>query len=447
MRICMVVRAALWWLIALRPCVAQPIICRPKRVEICRLCNISLRSCSPCRPYSNCARSAQLETSVCHIGEEKSKLPEFTRCTFGSRRLDLDRVTHSIMKSGYNHSALLPELNAARTISAASFEHAPRVNVGPKAVQEYKIVDAQALLKPLLELYRTRVNSEAAALSDMLLKLMLPHIHLDGKQLQLSDLVFYGFNLERGAYYPDMHWDTDWNMFPNAAGFQLWYMLEEPDEKITGEWGNMFLARTPELLPNDLPLYMRVNEDGSLTKNLHLMYAMHPVMGWGRWQDANLSFEYLRPKPGEVLIFSKRTLHFSDPRPYMHGLKVDRLVMNMRVIVKHPQYGVPFQPNHPYVQSVPKHIKESWAPVDHQAGGLHHMQGIHRWDWLFKAGRGFSPENSSKFNLNGLAEKELSTACLKPEDTAHHAGRWRFALGEKKHKRPERRNSPPRRIV
>lgn len=39
-------------------------------------------------------------------------------------------------------------------------------------------------------------------------------------------------------------------------------------------------------------------------------------------------------KKGDCLIFSKRTLHMSDPRPHLEGASVNRLAMNVRVLVK-----------------------------------------------------------------------------------------------------------------
>ena len=28
----------------------------------------------------------------------------------------------------------------------------------------------------------------------------------------MEDLVYYAFNLDRGSYFPDMHWDRDYHM-------------------------------------------------------------------------------------------------------------------------------------------------------------------------------------------------------------------------------------------
>jgi len=65
--------------------------------------------------------------------------------------------------------------------------------------------------------------------------------------------------------------------------------------------------------------------------------------------DANLSFKYLAMKPGECLVFSKRTLHTSDPRPHLRGDKISRLAMSVRVIVRAPgQSRIGFNPTHSY---------------------------------------------------------------------------------------------------
>ena len=171
-------------------CASQPVECSAQKLEVCKVCNepnvshLRLHECSPCRPYLNCTR-------VCHIGEEYTALPSDTRCTFGSKRRDMDGATRATMSSGYNHKALLPALNAARPISAASFTADGTIDVGQDAVAEYKIIDAKPLLKGFLELYRTRIRSQAAVLADRLMEFVLPHIHVAGQRLKHTDLVFY----------------------------------------------------------------------------------------------------------------------------------------------------------------------------------------------------------------------------------------------------------------
>ena len=141
----------------------------------------------------------------------------------------------------------------------------------------------------------------------------------------------------RGAYFPHLHWDTDWKQFPGCDGFQLWYFVENDDPD--GE-GNMFMARTDELSPDDDPVELFLNPGGSVSKN-----ALHPseanphakveLKRYASLDECALSFEYLACDPGDLLIFSKRTLHMSDPRPHLREhADVRRLALNMRVIVR-----------------------------------------------------------------------------------------------------------------
>ena len=142
-----------------------------------------------------------------------------------------------------------------------------------------------------------------------------------------------GCVMERGAYFPSLHWDTDWSLFPEAEGFQLWYLLEAHSDE--GE-GNMFLARTPELRDDDPPLRFVGSRAGSVRKTLNkYLYAEPTVKVYNSLDDLQLSLEYLAMQPGECLIFSKRTLHMSDPRPHLKNLKVRRLALNMRVRSAH----------------------------------------------------------------------------------------------------------------
>jgi hypothetical protein len=137
-----------------------------------------------------------------------------------------------------------------------------------------------------------------------------------------------GCVMERGAYFPSLHWDTDWNLFPHADGFQLWYLLESHADESEG---NMFLARTPELRSDDPPARIVASRSGSVRKTLNkYLYAEPTIKVYDSIDELQLSLEYLAMQPGDCLIFSKRTLHMSDPRPHLRNLDVRRLALNMR---------------------------------------------------------------------------------------------------------------------
>ena len=60
-------------------------------------------------------------------------------------------------------------------------------------------------------------------LYDSLVRTALPHLRMGYEHVNDADVLFYGCTPALpGGYYPTLHWDTDWYMFPEAAGFQMW---------------------------------------------------------------------------------------------------------------------------------------------------------------------------------------------------------------------------------
>jgi hypothetical protein len=172
--------------------------------------------------------------------------------------------------------------------------------------------------------------------------------------------------LESGSEWPALtghspvpagkHW------CPDALGFNLWYLLES-DETLHGQ-GNMFLAKTPLLTPKMPPVRFEFHDGGaSIVANEG---GPHPktFMTCEYMEDLELSFSYVDAKPGDCLIMSKRTLHMSDPRPHLRGRPVNRLAMNMRVLMRtRGHHTVSLDPRYPqnlvrqaYVPLMKKHL-------------------------------------------------------------------------------------------
>ena len=252
------------------------------------------------------------------------------------------------------YDALLPAMAAAPHISATTMS-GTTVDARADAVGSYTIIDADRHRAALLEVARAHLRStpllelQKRALDD-LMRDILPHVRLgDGQSPSMDDLLYYGCVMERGAYFPSLHWDTDWNLFPGTDGFQVWYLLEGHAD--AGE-GNMFVAQTPELRPSDPPVRL-VARGGRVRKTLNKYLFHEPLVAeYGSVDELALRLEYLAMQPGECFVFSKRTLHMSDPRPE----RTTRLALNFRVIcrprgVEH----VAFAPDHPYCTLSPLH--------------------------------------------------------------------------------------------
>ena len=105
---------------------------------------------------------------------------------------------------------------------------------------------------------------------------------------------------------------------------------------------------------------MPINSDGSLGVNE--FESQLPLKAFSSVEEAGLRFRYLNMSAGEVLMFTKRQLHFSDPRPVWrgaakHGMDIDRLAFNVRFVLRPPGWAnnrtIPFWSKHLWW----KHVK------------------------------------------------------------------------------------------
>ena len=252
------------------------------------------------------------------------------------------------------------DLEAAPQLQAGSsrLNTEGQVDVSADCVGGFKIIRAQKYLQRWRDVAHgrsTRANTEALLdemLSDILARRMI-HDAAHGKVgPRLDDLWARSLLVARGAYFPELHWDTCHQNWPTQGGFNLWYMIETPAAKFAGK-GSMFLAHTddPSVLSGADPVVrFWPTPGGGWSKVLHSVFpvaqAPLPVDGpapmllrqWPSTNATGLRFSYLNVTAGDLLLFCKRTLHMSDPRLYLHGDeligRLRRQAMNVRVLVK-----------------------------------------------------------------------------------------------------------------
>lgn len=255
---------------------------------------------------------------------------------------------------------LLPHLNAAPSISTKDFDMDEPVEISSNAVARYKIIPATEHLQSLrnaLDSYTAGKPAHMHEALDSLISDVIPHVHRSHALISLDQIVYFGLVKERGAYFPGIHWDTDWLQFPGVDGFQIWYLLEENDE--TG--GNMFMANTNDLSEDDPPVTYVPTENDRVRKSI--AGPDIPVKFFSNLTESGLEFQYLDMHAGDCLIFSKRTLHMSDPRPLLAGKATNRLALNVRLIVREKDEDtIPFWPDHIYQKMFPMYSGlKSWA--------------------------------------------------------------------------------------
>lgn len=165
---------------------------------------------------------------------------------------------------------------------------------------------------------------------DALLKSLLPLVALRGRSVAFDDLVVVDVLETKGSYFPSMHTDIEWNMYP-TNGFQVWMLLENDD---TAGVGNMFIFDTD----------VRSGGGAQITyderRGLHAKLPDHR----GRLQQARplevLQARYLDFRPGDCIVFGQNLVHMSDFRSHAAG----RRAVNFRVLIRDENRRVPFRP-------------------------------------------------------------------------------------------------------
>jgi hypothetical protein len=111
----------------------------------------------------------------------------------------------------------------------------------------------------------------------------------------------------------------------------------------------MFVAAANDLGVAEPPSRWDVLPDGRVDKAAYYgSVDTMPVKSYASLGDAGLRFAYLNATPGDVVVFSKRTLHVSDPRPHVLRARAptSRVAVVWRVVVRGPDGTVPLWAGH-----------------------------------------------------------------------------------------------------
>ena len=274
----------------------------------------------------------------------------------------MQHVVHTVLLAQQDYHTLLPQLADARRASVSDFGPKHQIDCRRDADSAFAILKLErALFAQLTALATSHFSkwavdptTERASLDALVLPL-LQHVDAPGyvdargrtRPLQLSDCIYCGLSIERGAPFPMIHTDTEWDLYPTCDGFQLWYLLT-PDSVCPAE-ANMLLVESAAPTGADPPVAYHFQPDGSVLRTRNQGGDM-PKPGtpatFGRDREilsthaslaaCGLSFRSLDIVPGECVLMNRHQLHMSDPRPHAAGRTVDRLALTMRVLLKPP---------------------------------------------------------------------------------------------------------------
>ena len=147
----------------------------------------------------------------------------------------------------------------------------------------------------------------------------------------------------------------------------------------------MFMVNTNDLRDDDPPVRYFPTKTGGIVKTFHDQNKPESLLKvFSSVNESGLKFQYLDMHAGDCLILSKRTLHMSDPRPSLAGKTINRLALNLRVIVREKDDDtIPFWPGHIYQKKVPMLSGlKSWAMKQEQAMGRVIRVPVSRFDML-----------------------------------------------------------------
>ena len=197
-----------------------------------------------------------------------------------------------------------------------------KININRNIKNEYSILSNELTKDILNDLSKKNIDKNTI---NILLKRLLPFIHLNGKNINLEELFYIDIINVSGNYYKTFHTDIEWNLFCNNHGFQIWILLEE-DDKIKPR-GNMFLletditeaGKTLDFNENNIT----ITENGSnFNKKIEKKF--------NHLSEINPKFYYLDAKIGEVFIMNPSLFHCSDPIVENSSRKA----LNLRIIYK-----------------------------------------------------------------------------------------------------------------
>ena len=126
----------------------------------------------------------------------------------------------------------------------------------------------------------------------------------------------------------------------------------------------MFMVNSTDLRNDDPPVRYLPTEKGDILKTFHDgRMPETPLKIFSAFNESGLEFQYLDMRAGDCLIFSKRTLHMSDPRPWLAGSSPKRLALNVRLIIRdQDEDTIPFSPTHRMANFYPMHAGlKHWA--------------------------------------------------------------------------------------
>ena len=211
-------------------------------------------------------------------------------------------------------------------INSDNFTNNNKVNAYRNSKNEYKIINT-IKYHYLATNIVNNINKNNNIFE--LVKLLLPHININGINIDIDQCVIIDLLKSDVQSFPSIHTDIEWGIFNNSDGFQVWYLYDN-EESI----GNMFLLDS-EIVESSTFLQYKDIDKFELKDQCNLK-----IIKYLTTTNLNPKIKYLNMVKGECLIFGKNLYHMSDFKKSKY-----RYSINFRVIIKDTDGGIPVNLN------------------------------------------------------------------------------------------------------
>ena len=159
----------------------------------------------------------------------------FRKVKLGFRALIMSTITKKVLEE--NHwQVMLPALERAKVRTAADFARARPIDISAEAMNQWQIMPTSPEMLARVETCMhdslsgdesRQAQTDKEAMLNALVAEALPRVHIPGRKapLTLEDCYIFSCTQERGAYFPHIHWDTEYLAFPEVEAFQLWFLV------------------------------------------------------------------------------------------------------------------------------------------------------------------------------------------------------------------------------
>ncbi len=211
------------------------------------------------------------------------------------------------------------------------------INIDRTVKNEYTLLKNKLDKNMINELKKENVSNSTI---DKLIKIIINHVHLNGKKINVDDLIYFDLLNVKGNYFPFFHTDVQWSTLKENNGFQIWILLEK-DKNIEPR-GKMFILETDKVETSKI-ISMKENKT-EIIENGNGFFSEKITHKLNDLSELKPKIKYLNANIGDIFLMNPLLYHCSDP-----FIKYsNRRAINIRVLFKQKNILKIFDKNNVY---------------------------------------------------------------------------------------------------